>query len=80
MSQNVILGVTGSIAAYKAAELASLLVKRNYAVHVIMTPAATRFITPLTLQAISQNPVHVDMFASPGLGKSGTSAWQDVPI
>jgi phosphopantothenoylcysteine decarboxylase/phosphopantothenate--cysteine ligase len=65
MSRTVILGVTGSIAAYKSAELASLLVKRNYSVHVIMTPAAVRFITPLTLQAISQNPVHVDMFASP---------------
>jgi phosphopantothenoylcysteine decarboxylase/phosphopantothenate--cysteine ligase len=71
MSKTVILGVTGSIAAYKAAELASLMVKRNYAVHVIMTPAATRFITPLTLQAISQNPVHVDMFASPGSWEIG---------
>lgn len=71
MSRAVILGVTGSIAAYKAAELASLLVKRDYAVHVIMTPAATRFITPLTLQAISQNPVHVDMFASPGTWEIG---------
>jgi phosphopantothenoylcysteine decarboxylase/phosphopantothenate--cysteine ligase len=71
MSKTVILGVTGSIAAYKAAELASLMVKRNYVVHVIMTPAATRFITPLTLQAISQNPVHVDMFASPGSWEIG---------
>ncbi|MGD0621256.1 MAG: bifunctional phosphopantothenoylcysteine decarboxylase/phosphopantothenate--cysteine ligase CoaBC [Thermacetogeniaceae bacterium] len=71
MNKNVILGITGSIAAYKAAELASLLVKQNYAVHVIMTPAATRFITPLTLQAISQNPVHVDMFASPGSWEIG---------
>ena len=65
MSKTVVLGITGSIAAYKSAELASLLVKRNYSVHVIMTPAATRFITPLTLQAISQNPVHVDMFTPP---------------
>jgi phosphopantothenoylcysteine decarboxylase/phosphopantothenate--cysteine ligase len=71
MSKTVILGVTGSIAAYKAAELASLMVKKNYLVHVIMTPAATRFITPLTLQAISQNPVHVDMFASPGSWEIG---------
>jgi phosphopantothenoylcysteine decarboxylase/phosphopantothenate--cysteine ligase len=66
MSKTVILGITGSIAAYKAAELASLLVKRDFEVHVIMTPAAAQFITPLTLQAISQHPVHVDMFASPG--------------
>ena len=71
MSKTVVLGITGSIAAYKSAELASLLVKRNYTVHVIMTPAATRFITPLTLQAISQNPVHVDMFASPGSWEIG---------
>ncbi|MGD0152657.1 MAG: bifunctional phosphopantothenoylcysteine decarboxylase/phosphopantothenate--cysteine ligase CoaBC [Thermacetogeniaceae bacterium] len=68
---NVILGITGSIAAYKAAELASLLVKKEYAVHVIMTPAAARFITPLTLQAISQHPVYVDMFDSPGSWEIG---------
>jgi phosphopantothenoylcysteine decarboxylase/phosphopantothenate--cysteine ligase len=66
MNKTIVLGVTGSIAAYKSAELASLLVKRNYAVHVIMTTAATKFITPMTLQAISQNPVHVDMFDSSG--------------
>ncbi len=71
MSMNVVLGITGSIAAYKAAELASLLVKKEYAVHVIMTPAATKFITPLTLQAISQNPVYVDMFDSPGSWEIG---------
>jgi phosphopantothenoylcysteine decarboxylase/phosphopantothenate--cysteine ligase len=66
MNETIVLGVTGSIAAYKSAELASLLVRRNYVVHVIMTPAATKFITPLTLQAISQNHVHVDMFDTSG--------------
>ncbi|HHV34679.1 MAG TPA: bifunctional phosphopantothenoylcysteine decarboxylase/phosphopantothenate--cysteine ligase CoaBC [Syntrophomonadaceae bacterium] len=65
MKKNIVLGVTGSIAAYKAAEIASLLVKKGYCVQVIMTPAATQFITPLTMQAISQQPVHVDMFNNP---------------
>ena len=71
MSKTVILGVTGSIAAYKSAELASLLVKQDYTVYVIMTPAAVRFITPLTMQSISQNPVYVDMFASPNSWEIG---------
>ena len=55
--QNVVLGVTGSIAAYKAAELASLLVKQGHDVFVVMTKDATEFITPLTLQTLSKNPV-----------------------
>lgn len=63
--KNIVLGVTGSIAAYKAAEIASLLVKKGYRVQVIMTPAATQFITPLTMQAVSQQPVHVEMFNTP---------------
>jgi phosphopantothenoylcysteine decarboxylase/phosphopantothenate--cysteine ligase len=60
--KNIVLGVTGGIAAYKAAEIASLLVKKNYRVQVIMTAAAAEFITPLTMQTISQQPVHMDMF------------------
>lgn len=60
--KNIVLGVTGGIAAYKAAEIASLLVKRNYHVQVIMTAAAAEFITPLTMQTVSQQPVHMDMF------------------
>lgn len=63
--KNIVLGVTGSIAAYKAAEIASLLVKKGYRVQVVMTPAATEFITPLTMQAVSQQPVHVEMFNTP---------------
>lgn len=66
MSQkNIVLGVTGSIASYKAAELTSLLVKRGFSVHVVMTAAATSFIAPLTFQTLSGNPVHVDMFSPP---------------
>lgn len=53
----VVLGVTGSIAAYKSAELASLLYKQGHDVFVVMTQDATEFITPLTLQTLSKNPV-----------------------
>ena len=56
------LGVTGSIAAYKSAELASLLVKQNHNVFVVMTNDATEFITPLTLQTLSKNPVMTSFF------------------
>ena len=53
----IVLGVTGSIAAYKAADLASLLVKSGAEVHVVMTQHACEFITPLTMQTLSRNPV-----------------------
>jgi phosphopantothenoylcysteine decarboxylase/phosphopantothenoylcysteine decarboxylase/phosphopantothenate--cysteine ligase len=62
MSKNIILGVTGSIAAYKAAETASLLTKAGISVHVIMTAAAQKFITPLTFQTLTKNRVYTDMF------------------
>lgn len=61
----VVLGVTGGIAAYKAAEIVSGLTKAGVDVHVIMTEAAQRFITPLTLQTLSKNPVITNMFAEP---------------
>lgn len=57
----IILGITGSIAAYKAAGIASQLVKNGHEVHCVMTHAATEFITPLTLQVISRNPVLVSL-------------------
>lgn len=56
----VLLGVTGSIAAYKAADIASQLVKAGCDVHVLMTEGAERFITPLTLQTLSRNEVVLD--------------------
>ena len=59
---NIIVGVTGGIAAYKAAELVSLLGKQGHAVRCIMTDAAQQFITPLTLQTLSGNPVYTTMF------------------
>ena len=55
----ILLGITGSIAAYKAADLASQLVKLGHDVHVVMTRAAAEFITPLTLQTLTRNPVLV---------------------
>ena len=59
----IIVGVTGSIAAYKAADLVSKLGKRGYEVHVVMTASAQEFITPLTLQTLSKNPVVTSVFA-----------------
>jgi phosphopantothenoylcysteine decarboxylase len=53
----VVLGVTGSIAVYKAADLASKLTKRNFDVHVVMTQGALEFMTPLCFQTLSRNPV-----------------------
>ena len=61
----VVLGVTGSIAAYKACEIVRLLVKRGDDVRVVMTAHAREFVTPLTFQTLSRNPVECDMFASP---------------
>jgi phosphopantothenoylcysteine synthetase/decarboxylase len=61
--RTVVLGVTGSIAAYKAADIASQLVKAGHTVHCVMTKNATQFITPLTLETISRQPVTLDLFA-----------------
>ena len=57
----IILGITGSIAAYKAADITSQLVKAGHEVNVVMTKSATEFITPLTLQVLSRNPVLVTL-------------------
>lgn len=61
--KKIILGITGGIAAYKAAELTRALVKKGAQVKVIMTRNAQEFITPLTLQTLSNNPVYTEMFA-----------------
>lgn len=60
--KHIILGVTGSIAAYKAAMLARLLVKEGAEVKVIMTPMAKAFITPLTMATLTKNPIAVDFY------------------
>lgn len=58
---NIVLGISGSIAAYKAADVASQLVKQGHQVRVVMTRAATEFITPLTLQTLTRQPVLVSL-------------------
>jgi len=60
--KRILLGLSGGIAAYKAAELTRLLVQAGAEVRVVMTAAACRFITPVTLQALSGNPVHTDLW------------------
>lgn len=59
----IVLGVAGGIAAYKAVELLRLLTKAGATVHVVMTRAATEFLTPLTFQTLSGNPVHTELFS-----------------
>ena len=61
----IVLGVTGSIAAYKAAELVRLMIKAGWGVTVVMTKGATRFVGALTFQTLSRRPVTVDMFDDP---------------
>lgn len=61
MMKNILLGVSGSISAYKAADITSQLTKLGYTIDVIMTRNSTKFITPLTLQSLSKNPVHTDV-------------------
>lgn len=63
MKRKILIGVTGSIAAYKAAELIRLFIKDGDEVMVLMTPAATEFVKPLTFQTLSRNPVYVEQFA-----------------
>jgi phosphopantothenoylcysteine synthetase/decarboxylase len=62
MSQNIVLGVTGSIAAYKAADLVSQLTKQGCDVHVVLTTDALKFITPLPFKTLSRHPVVTDLY------------------
>lgn len=62
-NKKIVLGITGGIAAYKAAELTRALIKAGAQVRVIMTRSAAEFITPLTMQTLSKGPVYTDMFA-----------------
>jgi phosphopantothenoylcysteine decarboxylase/phosphopantothenate--cysteine ligase len=61
-AKTIVLGVCGSIAAYKAADLTSRLAKRGFNVHVVMTASANEFVTPLTFQTLSRNPVTTSVF------------------
>jgi len=80
-NKRILLGITGGIAAYKAAELVRELRKAKAEVRVVMTTAAQEFITPLTLQALSGNPVHYSMLdpeAEAGMGHIELARWADV--
>lgn len=66
--KNIVLGITGSIAAYKAALIVRLLIKKGAQVQVVMTPAAKEFITPLTLSTLTRKPVVSEFFS----GRDGT--------
>ena len=66
--RELVLGVTGSIAAYKAADLVSAVVKRGLGVTVVLTQGASAFIGPLTLATLSRRPVVTDLFAPAGTG------------
>ena len=77
----IVLGVTGSIAAYKACEIVRGCVRRGWEVRVAMTPAAAQFVTPLTFQTLSRNPVGLDEFAPPAAWEPahiGLAEWADV--
>ena len=60
--KNILLGVTGGIAAFKSASIVSLLKKKGYNVKVVMTENATKIIGPLTLEILSRNRIYVDMW------------------
>ncbi len=68
--RTVVVGVSGGIAAYKACELVRWLTQRKAAVIVVMTPAAAEFVTPLTFQALSGNPVVKDLWGPQAPGSS----------
>lgn len=63
MKKNIIIGVCAGIASYKTCELVRLLVKDGFAVKVVMTESATKFVSPLVFQTLSNNCVYVDMFS-----------------
>jgi phosphopantothenoylcysteine decarboxylase/phosphopantothenate--cysteine ligase len=65
VNSNILLGVTGSIAAFKAAEIARRLIDEGFSVQVVMTKAACNFITPLTLESITGKPALTDLFSGP---------------
>lgn len=74
---NVLLGVTGGIAAYKAAEVTSQIVKAGHAVRIVMTTSATRFVGTTTFEGLSGHPVMTDTFAD-GMAHIAWAKWADV--
>jgi phosphopantothenoylcysteine decarboxylase/phosphopantothenate--cysteine ligase len=81
MTKQILLGVSGGIAAYKSAELVRLLRKQGAVVRVVMTQSATQFISPLTFQALSGYPVHVDLLdanTESAMSHISLARWADV--
>lgn len=82
-NKRVVLAVTGGIAAYKSAELARCLMKEGAIVRVVMTESAQKFITPLTFQALTQEPVATELFQTEEEGRIGhisLAEWADIVI
>lgn len=82
-NKRILLGITGGIAAYKSAELTRTLIKAGAEVRVAMTPAATEFITPLTMQALSGNRVHLELLdsdAEAAMGHIELARWADLVV
>lgn len=83
INKHILLGVTGGIAAYKSADLARRLRDAGAQVRVVMTRGATEFITPLTMQAVSGNPVHLHLLdpqAEAGMGHIELARWADAVL
>lgn len=81
--KRILLGITGGIAAYKSCELTRLLTRAGAEVRVVMTQAATRFVAPLTFQALSGNPVHLDLLdpqEESAMGHIRLARWADMIV
>src|SRR3982750_1354271 len=83
LHKQIVLGITGGIAAYKSADLVRRLREAGAEVRVVMTQAAKEFITPLTMQAVSGHPVHDDLFdlqAENAMGHIELARWADLIV
>ncbi|UCC95512.1 MAG: hypothetical protein JSW40_01870 [Candidatus Omnitrophota bacterium] len=81
--KNILLGVCGGISSYKTCELVRLLVKDSFSVKVMMTEAATKFVSPLVFGELSQNPVYFDMFSlvrEENIQHISLSQWADLCV
>ena len=80
---NILVGITGGISSYKSCELIRLFIKSGYSIKVMMTESATKFVSSLVFQELSQNPVYVDMFQEKGVDPFfiqhiSLSQWADI--
>ncbi|MFH1768286.1 MAG: flavoprotein [Candidatus Omnitrophota bacterium] len=82
MKRNILIGICGGIASYKTVEAIRQLIKYNCAVKVVMTEAATKFVTPLVFKTVSNNPVYIDMFHAQAIGIEhiALSEWVDLSL